>query len=73
MISGIKRQPRRGPMRRVSARLENDVLLECGHRARAERPSRTPRSRRARHERRKCGTCFELQRRRDLEAEARAV
>jgi len=64
VISGIKRQPARGPHRRVVARLENDDVLECGHRARRYYPDK---------ERRKCPTCFQTQRRRELEAEARAV
>lgn len=72
MISGIKRQPVRGPHRRVVARLEDTEVLECGHK-RAVRPSKTPRARRTRELRRKCETCFAIARRQALEAEARAV
>lgn len=64
MISGIKRQPVRGPHRRVVSRLEREDVLECGHTARRYYPDK---------ERRKCSTCFHVRRRLELESEARAI
>jgi len=77
MISGIKRQPTRGPHRRVVAHRETTdavlEVLECGHVRWAGRASQAPRARRARPPRRKCVACFRDARRRNLESEARAI
>lgn len=66
MISGIKRQPTRGPIRTVVSRGERHDGLECGHVVDVPR-------RRTRTDTRRCPVCRHEQRRRELEAEARAV
>lgn len=76
MISGIKRQPRRGPFRLVVARLEDGDRLECGDVVPVRAAKRRgPQSRERAHPRRRCDFCYwrSRSRRMELEQEARAV